>query len=707
MSNSNSKKQILNFGFFILTFLTISSCSKQVPPPPDTRRDDVVDNIHGTSIADPYRWLEDQNSPETRAWIDEQNKYTQSFLDKVPSKEAIRARYTELLRVDDITLPGQADEKFFFQKRDADQDLMVICMRKGLEGEDQVLIDPHGMSSDHTTSVNIVGYSDNGELLAYGIRKGGEDEVAIRIMDTEKKTELPDSLPRGYYFNLSFSSDLKGYYYSKFSEKGPRIYFHSMGTKLESDKLIFGESYGKDKIIYAELTDKGRYLIVYVNYGSSDRADIFIREEGYEKPFVPVVEGIDASFSPMEYNDELFIVTNWKAPRNRIMHVPINKLSAGPDQWTELIPEGEGIILNSSGITDGKLLIVTLENVRSKASFYDTKGVFQQELELPSLGTITGVSCKNDSKLLFYSFTSFHIPTTSYLRNMETGEQKLWSELNVPINQEEIEVKQVWFTSKDGTQIPMFLVYKKGLVLNGKNPAYITAYGGFNISETAGFSATAVIIAENGGVFALPNLRGGGEFGEEWHKAGMFEKKQNVFDDFYAAAEWLIENNYTNPDKIAIRGGSNGGLLVGAALTQRPELYKAIICTYPLLDMIRYHQFLVAKWWVPEYGSSEDPEQFKYILAYSPYQNVVKGKKYPATLFVTGDSDTRVDPLHARKMTALMQYSSDGSTPILLDYDTKAGHSGGGSLTKTIDDATTAMSFVAWQLDMKIKKIED
>ena len=290
---------------------------------------------------------------------------------------------------------------------------------------------------------------------------------------------------------------------------------------------------------------------------------------------------------------------------------------------------------------------------------------------------------------------------------METGEQKLWSELEVPVKQDEIEVKQVWYTSKDGTKIPMFLVHKKDLKLTGNNPVYLTGYGGFNVSETAGFSATAVIIAENGGIFALPNLRGGGEFGEEWHKAGMLEKKQNVFDDFYAAAEWLIENNYTNPDKIAIRGGSNGGLLVGAALIQRPELFKAIICTYPLLDMVRYQQFLVARWWVPEYGSSEDPEQFKYILAYSPYQNVIEGKKYPATLFITGDSDTRVDPLHARKMTSLMQYASDGSTPMLLYYDTKAGHSGGASLTKTIDDATIALSFVVWQLDMKIKRFEN
>jgi prolyl oligopeptidase len=696
---------------FIMTSLTLGvtlSCSKRVPPPPETRRDSIVEKIHGISVTDPYRWLEDQNSPETRAWIDEQNKYTQSFLDQVAAREDIRVRYTELLRVDDISLPGQASDKFFFQKRNADQDLRVICMRKGLDGEDQVLVDPHDMSSDHTTSAHIVSYSDKGELLAYGIRKGGEDEVAIKIMDTDSKTELPDSMPRGRYFGMSFSPDLKGYYYTKFTEKGSRVYFHSMGTSLKSDKLIFGEGYDPSMIIYAGLTESGKYLIANVLYGASrDKTDIFIWETGSKKPFMPVVKGIDASFFANEFNDELFIITNWKAPRYRIMHVLVNKIIDGPENWKELIPEGEGIIENSSTISNGQLLVITLENVSSKASLYDIKGVFQEEIKLPSLGTITGVSGRENSNLLFYSFTSFHISATSYLRNMETGEQKLWSELEVPVNQDEIEVKQVWYTSKDGTQIPMFIVHKKDLKLNGKNPVYLTGYGGFNVSLSANFTETAVIMAENGGVFALPNLRGGGEFGEEWHKAGMLEKKQNVFDDFYAAAEWLIENKYTNPNKIAIRGGSNGGLLVGAALTQRPELFKAVVCTYPLLDMLRYHQFLVARWWVPEYGSSEDPEQFKYILEYSPYHNVTEGKKYPATLFMTGDSDTRVDPLHARKMVALMQYASDGSTPMLLHYDTKAGHSGGGSLTKTIDDATTAFSFVVWQLDMKIKRYTD
>jgi prolyl oligopeptidase len=688
--------KLMNLLVVVTTFTlaVMSSCTNRIPAPPETRRDNVVDTIHGIAIADPYRWLEDQNSPETRAWIDKENEYTKSFLDKVSAKEDIRTRYTQLLRVDDISLPGQAGEKFFFQKRNADQDLGIICMRDGLNGDDVVLVDPHGMSPDNTTSVSIFGYSDKGELLAYAIRKGGEDEVAIRIINTETKAELPDSMPRGRYFGMSISPDLKGYYYTRFTEKGARVYYHAMGTKMQSDKLLFGETYDPSKIIYAGLTEDARYLMAYVEYGASgDKTDIFMWEVGSSKPFIPVVEGIDASFLATEYNDELYIITNWKAPKYRIMHVPVKNIKNGPEKWAELIPEGEGIIEGSSTITNGKLLVITLENVNSKARLYNLKGNFLQDLELPSMGTITGVSGQQKSNLLFYSFTSFHIPTTEYLRNMETGEQKVWSEPEVPVNQDEIEVKQIWYTSKDGTKIPMFIVHKKDLVLNGKNPTYITAYGGFNVSLSADFNETAVIIAEKGG-----------EFGEEWHKAGMLEKKQNVFDDFFAAAEWLIENKYTNPDKLAIRGGSNGGLLMGAALTQRPELYKAIVCTYPLLDMIRYHQFLVARWWVPEYGSSEDPEQFKYILKYSPYQNVVKGKKYPATLFISGDSDTRVDPCHARKMTALMQYASDGSTPMLLYYDTKAGHSGGGSLTKTIDDATTALSFVVWQLNMKIKK---
>ncbi|KPK80637.1 MAG: hypothetical protein AMS27_16575 [Bacteroides sp. SM23_62_1] len=686
--------------------LSFFSCTKPIQAPPETKRDNVVDILHGDTLKDPYRWLEDQESTETREWIAEQNTYTHSFLDNLESKGAIEKRYSELLRVDNFTLPFQAGERFFFQKRLAEQDLWSICMREGLEGDDQVMIDPHGMSEDHTKSVSIITTSKNGEYLVYGVRKGGEDEMAVHIYDIDNKKELADSMPRGRYFGVSVLPDLTGFYYTKFTDAGARVYFHKMGNDFSKDQLIFGEGLDPGLIIYGGLTEDAKYIIVHVLYGaSSDKTDVYIRETASKKPFTTVVRGIDAAFFADEYNDDLYIHTNWQAPKNRILRVPVSQLPSNPESWEEIIPEGDGIIENSSGITGGSLLVVTLENVISKAQFFDTDGNKIRDLELASVGTIGGVSYRQTKNHLFYSFTSFHIPTTTYLYNSETGEQKVWSELNVPIDQDNIEVKQVWYSTKDGTQIPMFLVHQKDLELDGSNPVYLTGYGGFNVSETAGFTATAVIFAENGGIYALPNLRGGGEFGEEWHKAGMLEKKQNVFDDFYAAAEWLIENDYTNPDKIAIRGGSNGGLLVGAALTQRPELFKAVVCTYPLLDMVRYHQFLVAQWWVPEYGSSDNPEQYKYILEYSPYHNVRSGS-YPATLFITGDSDTRVAPLHARKMTALMQYENKGNTPMLLYYNTEAGHSGGSSITKTIEEATAAMSFIAWQLDMEIGMME-
>lgn len=703
-------KKINNHVIFISLITTIIlsliSCTKPIPAPPETRRDDVFDILHGDTIIDLYRWLEDQESPETRAWIAEQNNYTHSLLDNLETRDAIEKRYNELLRVDNVSLPFQAGNRFFFRRRLADQDLWSICMREGLDGEDQVLVDPHGWSDDHTISVSIIETSKNGELLVYGIRKGGEDEIAVHLYDIDNKTELPDSMPRGRYFGISILPDLTGFYYTRFTDVGARVFFHKMGNDFAKDQLIFGEGYDPGLIIYADLTEDAKYLMVHVLYGaSSDKTDVYIRETGSKKPFTTVVRDIDAAFFAEEYNDELYIITNWQAPKNRILRVPVGQLPSMPESWEEIIPEGEWIIENSSGIANGSLLVITLENVVSKAQFYDTGGKLIRDLELPSVGTIGGVSFRQMYNHMFYSFTSFHIPTTSYLYDFETGEQKIWSEPDVPIDKDNIEVKQVWYNSKDGTQIPMFLVHKKDLKLNGNNPVYLTGYGGFNVSETAGFSATAVMFAENGGVFALPNLRGGGEFGEEWHKAGMHEKKQNVFDDFYAAAEWLIENKYTNPEKIAIRGGSNGGLLVGAALTQRPELIRAVVCTYPLLDMIRYHQFLVAKWWVPEYGSSDDPEQYQYLLKYSPYHNV-QSRSYPATLFITGDSDTRVAPLHARKMTALMQYENRGNTPILLYYNTEAGHTGGSSLTKTIKEATASLSFIAWQLDMKIGMME-
>ena len=699
---------IVSLFILSLIMMTSNSCTKKIPPPPETFRDDVVDTIHGVAIPDPYRWLEDQESPETREWIDAENEYTKGFLDQIPEIERLKKRYGQLLRVDYVGLPFQKGNRYFFSKRNKDQELTVICMREGLDGEDRILVDPHGLSEDLTRSVSVMGTSREGEILAYGIREGGEDEVEIHFLDIDSGDELPEIMPRARYFGVSFLNDLSGFYYSKFTEIGSRIYFHKIGTSFDVDELVFGEGYDPGKIIFSGLSDDGRYLFITVLYGSaSDKSELYFRKAGSKKEFTTIVSDLDARFTIMEMNnDQLYILTNYQAPKFRVLRVDAGNLPLHPDSWSELIPEGDGVIDGSSGIAGGRLLLSTLENVVSKIRFYDLEGNLLNELKLPSLGTVNGLSYRQDSSTMFYGFSSFHIPPTSYVYDIETGEQKEWSSLDVPVNQDEIEVKQVWYESKDGTSIPMFLVYKKGLELNGKNPVYITGYGGFDVSETAGFTATAVIWAENGGVYALPNLRGGGEFGEEWHKAGMLENKQNVFDDFYAAAEWLIDNHYTNPEKITCRGGSNGGLLVGAALTQRPDLYKAVVCTYPLLDMIRYHQFLVARFWVPEYGSSEDPEQFKYILKYSPYQNVIKGDKYPATMFVSGDGDTRVAPLHARKMAALMQYANGANTPMLLYYDTKAGHSGGSAVTKTIEDASAALGFMVWQLGMEMRNYE-
>ena len=697
-----SVTQALIYSFIIMT---LSNCSKEIPipPPPETLRGDVVEEIHGVSIADPYRWLEDQESPETRAWIEQQNQYTESLLAGLPSKEYISNRYTELLRVDQVGIPSEAGNRYFFTKRGADQDLSVICMREGLKGEDRVLIDPHPMSEDHNVSVTFQGTSKNGELLVYGIRKGGEDEVAIRIYDVDAGADLPDSLPRSRYFGISVLPDLSGFYYTRFGVEGSRVYYHEMGSDIATDRLIFGEGYDPGQIIFAGISEDGKYLVVHVLYGSSaDKTDVFFRKLDGGKKFTTVVKDIDGAFFADVYQDRLYLQTTWMAPNNRILSVPVDGLPSHPETWTEVIPEGDHV-LEGWGIVDGKMLVRTLENVVSKARLYDTEGELINEIELPSLGSLGSMSFLQDSKNLFYSFSSFHIPTTIYHYDMESNEKSIWTELDIPVDQDMIEVKQVWYTSSDGTEVPMFLVHKKGLSLNGKHPVYLTGYGGFNNSETAGFTATAVIWTEQGGVFALPNLRGGGEFGEEWHEAGMLANKQNVFDDFHSAAQWLIDNKYTNPEKIAVRGGSNGGLLVGATLTQRPDLVKAVVCTYPLLDMVRYHQFMVAGFWVPEYGSSEDPEQFKYLYEYSPYHHVVAGGEYPATLFISGDGDTRVAPLHARKMAALMQYSNGAQTPMLLMYDTKAGHSGGGSITKTIEDATAALSFMFWQLGMKVK----
>jgi len=479
-------------------------------------------------------------------------------------------------------------------------------------------------------------------------------------------------------------------------KEGPRVRYHAMGTDAAKDTDIFGKGYGPEKIIYCALTEDGRYLAIVVLHGSSaDRTEIYLQDLSKPGPLVTVVNDIEARFIPAVAGDKLLLQTNWKAPKGRVLSVALS--DPRQENWKELIPESDAAIDNVE-VAAGRIYVTYTRNVASQVKMFAADGKPLGEMALPAIGSIGGISGRWKSKEIFYSFTSFVIPNTIYRLAVGAAKPTVWAKLNVPIQSENFEVKQVWCTSKDGTKVPMFVLHKKGLKLDGTNPALLTGYGGFAASLTPSFSSRAVLWAERGGVYAVANMRGGGEFGEEWHKAGMKEKKQNVFDDFYAAAEWLVQNKYTSSAKLAISGGSNGGLLVGASMTQRPELFGAVVCSYPLLDMVRYHKFLVARFWVPEYGSSEDAAQFQYIRAYSPYQNVKPGTKFPAVLFITGDGDTRVDPLHARKMAALVQAANGGDRPVLLHYDTKAGHSGGRPVSKIIEDTTDELSFLFWQL---------
>ncbi|RMH23629.1 MAG: S9 family peptidase [Acidobacteria bacterium] len=678
-------------------FATACDRRPTIPPPPETRIDAVVETLHGVEVSDPYRWLEDQESPETRAWIEAQNAYADSLLGDLPGREELRARFTELYEIDSVGFPVVANGRYFFSKRRADQDLFVIYLRQGIDGEDEVLLDPHPLSADHTVSVGLRDVSEDGTLLAYAVRQGGEDEVTIKLFDVEARRDLPDVLPRARYFGVSMKPDKSGFFYTRQTEEGPRIFYHALGSDPKDDPIVFGEGHGPERILFGNVSEDGRYLLVHVLYGSSgDRTDVYLRDLTAGDDFVTVVEGVEASFNATVAGDRLIVRTIWQAPNGRVMVAD----AATPQQehWRELIPERQDAVLSSVSPVGGRLFVRYLQDVQSRIETFDLEGRELGEIRFDSIGTVTNVGGRWDSPEAFFAFSSFHVPTTIYRYDVASGERTVWSQPDVPIDSDRIAVEQVWYESKDGTRVPMFVVHKKDLERDGKRPTLLTGYGGFNASLTPFFSPSAVVWVERGGVYAVANLRGGGEFGEAWHKAGMLANKQNVFDDFIAAAEYLIASGYTRPEKLAIQGSSNGGLLVGAAMTQRPDLFAAVICSYPLLDMVRYHRFMVARYWVPEYGSAEDPEQFPYIYAYSPYHHVEPGGDYPAVLFITGDGDTRVAPLHARKMAALMQASTGSGKPVLLRYHTKAGHSGGVPRSEQIENSVESYSFLLWQL---------
>ena len=672
----------------------------KIMPPPTTKTEPVTDDYHGTKITDPYRWLENQNSPETRQWLETQEKYARAYLDALPGRAQLKKEFEALLKIDSLSAPVARNGRYFFSRRLAGEDRASLCLRQGFSGKDEVLVDPKNVTADSASSIFYQGVSLDGSLIAYGIRKGGEDETEVHFVDVATRKPLSDVIPRGRFSGFSITPDKRGVYYSVIPAKGSRVYYHAMGTPASSDKELFGSGYAPTQLISSGLSDDGRWLVIIVADGvPAKKNEIYLKDVEHNGPIQTVVKDVEAEFDPDFAGDSLILTTNWNAPNRKIYAASLKTPTR--DHWKEIVPENK-LAIDTVSAAGGRIYVSYLDNVMTRVKQFDVAGKDLGDFKLPGIGSASPPSGRWADNELFFSFTSFVVPPSTYRYTASTGKEDLWFQPKVPIHTGDMEVKQVWYPSKDGTKIPMFIVSRKGLVLDGKNPVLMTAYGGFNVSLTPSFSSIAAWWTEHGGVFVQPNLRGGGEFGESWHHAGMFEKKQNVFDDFIAAAEWLIENKYTNPSKLAIQGGSNGGLLMGAMMTQRPGLFGAIVCGAPLLDMLRFQHMSVGSWWTAEYGSADDAKQFPYLLKYSPYQNVHKGTKYPPIMFVTGDSDTRVDPAHARKMAALMQAANGSGNPIILRYDTKGGHSGIGSVDKVIDQQVDQMSFIAAQLGVKI-----
>ncbi len=698
MKSGNSFQNIISI--LLLTFFLSCGINQtiQIPPPPVTTVNTVIDTLHNVEIPDDYRWLEDQESKETRDWIDTQNNYTRSILDQLPQNDELTNRLNELINIDYISTPSVRNGKYFYYKRNAGQDLKIIYYRETADSPEQILIDPHTLSEDHSINTNIIDISTDGSILVYGVRQGGEDQQEIHLFDVKSKTDLKDILPRASYFgSIVITVDNKGLYYMVHtSEAGPRVYYHKIGDDQTNDKIIFGKKFTSEMFISPDISEDGKYLLLTVSLGADGKqTEVYYKNLKKNSPIKSLTKGIKARFTPTAVGSTVFLKTDWKAPNGKILKADLMKPAS--KNWIEIIPASD-LVLKSFSLSDGNICVNYLDSVKSKVSIFTPEGQFITDIAFPNIGSVSSIKGRWDNPEAFYSFDSFNMPKTIYKYNHKSKEAVVWHKSELNINSDDFEVKQVWFKSKDGTKVPMFITHKKGIELNNQNPTLMYGYGGFRSTMTPFFSSTYLTWMEQGGIFVVVNLRGGSEFGEAWHEAATFERKQNTFDDFISAGEWLIANKYTSSENLAIRGGSNGGLLVGACLVQRPDLFKAVICTWPLLDMIRYHQFLVGRFWISEYGSADEPDQFEYIKKYSPYHNVVKGTEYPAVFLITGDRDTRVDPCHARKMAALLQANNGSENPIMLRYETKAGHSGGIPMTKKIQNIGDELRFLLWQL---------
>jgi prolyl oligopeptidase len=695
--------------------------------PPETPTKPVVDILHGTKVIDNYRWLEDGASPATQKWVADEMAYTRALLDPLPGRDAIHKRLTELLSIGSVGVPEIAGRHYFYTRREGMQNQPVLYVREGLNGKDRVLIDPNQLAADGTIALDWYQPSENGRYVAYGTSPSGSEMSTLHIIETNSGNVLPDTIERTRAASIAWLHDNSGFYYTRYPEKGDvaagqemynrHVFFHELGDDPVHDAKIFGEGRDPEDWPNVHLSNDGRWLLIDAEEGWV-KSELFLMDTKSDKPPSRITTGKNFIYRGEVYEGRIYITTNEDAPRYRVFVTDAGDFER--DHWKELIPQSEAV-LQGAAVYGGELFAQYEQNASFQLKLFDLDGKKLSDIELPAIGTVFGSGGRWNHDEAFFGFQSFTTPPAIYrvelkpvhVETKPTGPEgdivgltSLWTKVDAPsIDPSAYEVAQEWFQSKDGTRVPMFIVHKKGLAKNSKNPTLLTAYGGFNVSLTPTFSRTAYLWMEHGGIFAVANLRGGAEFGEDWHRAGMLDKKQNVFDDMIAAAEHLIAEKYTDKNHLAIQGGSNGGLLMGAMITQRPDLFRAVVCQVPLLDMIHYQDFQIAKLWIPEYGTSENADQFKWLYAYSPYHHVKAGAEYPAVLFMTADTDTRVDPMHAKKMAALMQAQAKNGTsrtrPILLRIENKAGHGAGKPVTKQIDEFTDVYSFLFWQLGVK------
>jgi prolyl oligopeptidase len=687
-----------------------SSAPSGLAGPPKAKVAPVEDTVQGHKIVDRYRYLEDPNDPDTKLYVEQELSYTRAILDPLPGRDKIGT----------VGAPQMGGKYYIHTRREGNQNQPILYVREGVNGggddrlaeKDRVLVDVNKMSTDGTVALDWWFAAEDGKYVAYGTSASGSEESTLRIVESATGKVLPDTIDRTRFASVAWMKDSSAFYYTRHPKKGEvpdgeevyhvKVFYHQIGSDPAQDPLIFGEGRKPQDVPSVTLSEDDRWLLIDVGEGWT-KTEMYLQDLQSKNPPLEITTGKDFLYDADFFAGKLYITTNEDAPHFRVFVADASNPKR--KNWKELIPQSDAILQGAS-VTGGKLLAQYEHNVASELKLFGLDGKKLADIPLPAIGAVFSASGRYDRNEFFFGFQSFTVPPSIYRVDLTDVESALWAKVDAPsVDPSAYDVQQVWYTSKDGTKVPMFVVGKKGIEKNGKSPTLLTGYGGFNFSMTPTFSRSMFLWMEHGGIYAVANLRGGSEFGEDWHRAGMLEKKQIVFDDFIAAGEYLISQKYTDRDHLAIFGGSNGGLLMGAMITQRPDLFRAVVCQVPLLDMLRYQNFQIAKLWIPEYGSADDAKQFNWLYAYSPYHHVKPGQEYPAILFMTGDTDTRVDPMHAKKMAALMQAEAkNGSSkerPILLWIDTKAGHGQGKPVAKQIEERTDMYSFLFWQLGIK------